>query len=722
MYSALQVPASFRSCTTLHLRHFCPFPPSGNQHIVAESIRGSGGHVQSQYGHDYRDAGGVHLLRSNSSSSAISSGGMGARDGMAGGHDVHRHPRQQFHESSSTLDQQFHTPVLNSNSSGDVKGSSSIRSTTSSSSDIDRNSAAHQLKDRRQGVLHDQLGELAAAGIGDGEGGRGGGGGGGVDNSFNSAISLGSSGPPPPGGNEVADQRQLSESVIPGFAGGKTEEGSTREGSGGFDARAGEIGIHMATAAMLVGGMNGGLGGIDSVVARSMNMGGAAVSHVMRGMVGTGTGSGEVSGKGDVAGAGGVPSGGVSVGLLSTAGMGIEGVSAGRRGRRTRNAGVDIGTQGLRNTDTDVRDTGALGVRRLSMHATDLGLQEQGQTAKRRKIEVHVPEQNVLSNLPSPPLPPPPPQQQQHLQHALQRRGQDQQQLQDGGATGGAIEFGGDSITSESPGGSRASYNDEKDGTNHSAAGGPSGGKQVESAHADSRLCQFAGCRRGPCYGHDGDKRATFCASHHTPGMVNVVSPRCARDGCRLGPSYNEPGERKAVFCSGHRMPGMVNVVSPRCQQPGCTRGPSYGHDGDRKAIFCSGHRLQGMVNVVSPRCMEAGCLRGPSYGFEGRRARFCAKHKQEGMVNVVSPRCQEAGCTRGPSYGFAGARRASFCAKHKQDGMVNVVSRKCSASGCWKGPRFGQNGDRKASFCSLHKRDDMVSIATNARYLSQGE
>ena len=193
----------------------------------------------------------------------------------------------------------------------------------------------------------------------------------------------------------------------------------------------------------------------------------------------------------------------------------------------------------------------------------------------------------------------------------------------------------------------------------------------------------------------------------------NSSGGTCKHPGCGRGRTCGHaagPGS-KATYCTKHKRPGMVNLVTRRCADELCSTAPSYGFDGKRPT-FCKKHRLEGMINVVSPRCIAPGCSSCASYGLmSGGGPKYCAKHKVRGMTNVVSRKCSAAGCDKTPSFGREGDSKASFCMEHKLAGMVNVVTLKCLAPGCRKAPSFGMENDRKASYCKAHMQAGMVNI-----------
>jgi hypothetical protein len=52
--------------------------------------------------------------------------------------------------------------------------------------------------------------------------------------------------------------------------------------------------------------------------------------------------------------------------------------------------------------------------------------------------------------------------------------------------------------------------------------------------------------------------------------MFDVISKRCKEKGCKAGPCYNYEGEKKAIYCSKHQKENMFDVISKRCKEKGC--------------------------------------------------------------------------------------------------------------------------------------------------------
>lgn len=62
-----------------------------------------------------------------------------------------------------------------------------------------------------------------------------------------------------------------------------------------------------------------------------------------------------------------------------------------------------------------------------------------------------------------------------------------------------------------------------------------------------NRRCQQTGCSKRPCFGLPG-QRPTFCGSHRSGEMVDVISRKCGYPGCAQ-PAGHEAGRVRSKFC-----------------------------------------------------------------------------------------------------------------------------------------------------------------------------
>lgn len=165
-----------------------------------------------------------------------------------------------------------------------------------------------------------------------------------------------------------------------------------------------------------------------------------------------------------------------------------------------------------------------------------------------------------------------------------------------------------------------------------------------------NRLCAHNGCfeRR---HRFTDKTRGLFCKTHKLPEIVTLTTnpPRpyrgCAYEGvegCGVQqPVYNTPGQTKGLYCKRHslRFPGMVDVVSKKCAYEGCGKQPSFNTPGQTNGLYCEMHSLPGMVNVKGKGCAHKTCnVVHPVFNTpDQRRGLYCEIHKKPGMANVMS-------------------------------------------------------------------------------------
>mmetsp|Transcript_18203 Transcript_18203/g.29445 ORF Transcript_18203/g.29445 Transcript_18203/m.29445 type:complete len:149 (+) Transcript_18203:241-687(+) len=116
--------------------------------------------------------------------------------------------------------------------------------------------------------------------------------------------------------------------------------------------------------------------------------------------------------------------------------------------------------------------------------------------------------------------------------------------------------------------------------------------------------------------------------------MVDVKSKMCEQAGCGKGPCFNFKGEERGIFCLQHKVEGMVDVRSKRCEQAGCSN--MYYYKGGR---FCTQHKLQDM-DARSKKCEHARCSKQATFNFEGEKGnRFCANHANHALPGMMNKR-----------------------------------------------------------------------------------
>jgi len=137
--------------------------------------------------------------------------------------------------------------------------------------------------------------------------------------------------------------------------------------------------------------------------------------------------------------------------------------------------------------------------------------------------------------------------------------------------------------------------------------------------------------------GSQGSRTPSFCFSHKTSDMVNVVSRKCEHLDCTRQPGFNHKGFSKGRLCSLHKEPGMIAINRRKmtCVHDGCDRLPSYNVKGAKKGLLCATHKVTRMVDVVDPTCEHSDCFTRPCFNVPGvLKARFCASHASDGMTS----------------------------------------------------------------------------------------
>uniref|UniRef100_A0A6C0DQ75 Endonuclease n=1 Tax=viral metagenome TaxID=1070528 RepID=A0A6C0DQ75_9ZZZZ len=252
-----------------------------------------------------------------------------------------------------------------------------------------------------------------------------------------------------------------------------------------------------------------------------------------------------------------------------------------------------------------------------------------------------------------------------------------------------------------------------------------------------------------------GEKKARFCSSHKSEGMVNVVNKTCENPICNgkratfniVGgkpkfcgehatsdminlsakkckgvngkkcftiPIYNYPNEKKGEYCVEHKLEGMINVAGKRCEESRCNVIAQFNIEGEKCGRFCSIHKLEGMIDIKHSRCEYEGCNVSPSYRFEqDTHCRFCSEHKLEGMIDGKHKKCNYSGCGKTPSFNYECEEIPMYCGEHKLEEMIDVKHDKCEVSGCILRPVFNFFSEKKGRFCFSHKLDNMEDVVS---------
>lgn len=231
-------------------------------------------------------------------------------------------------------------------------------------------------------------------------------------------------------------------------------------------------------------------------------------------------------------------------------------------------------------------------------------------------------------------------------------------------------------------------------------------------------------CEDSRCSG----KRATFniiggkpkfCGEHATPDMINLSAKKCKGVNgtkCFTIPIYNYSNEKKGEYCVEHKLEGMVNVTGKRCEESGCNVIAQYNIEGEKVGRFCSIHKLEGMTDIKHSRCEYEGCMTSPSYRFEeDSKCRFCSEHKLEGMIDGKHKKCVMDGCGKSPSFNYEDTDMPLYCKEHKLEGMIDVKHDKCEIDGCNLRSVYNLMTEKRGRFCFLHKLSEMIDVVNKS-------
>jgi hypothetical protein len=223
-----------------------------------------------------------------------------------------------------------------------------------------------------------------------------------------------------------------------------------------------------------------------------------------------------------------------------------------------------------------------------------------------------------------------------------------------------------------------------------------------------SRQCHIQDCTSRASYGKEGEK-ATRCAQHKDPDMIDLVHPKCREDGCNKQPTYSFVGEKKRLYCVSHAKEGMVDIKHERCDYDGCATRPNFNFPGETKPIRCEQHKLPDMINIVNKVCAHEGCTTRPHFNEPGKKqGLYCIEHALEGMQNVLDKTCEYPKCSTRPCFNFPDKKISVRCAEHRLNGMINVKDKTCAKEGCSTLPSFNFEG-QKPLYCAQHRLPSMI-------------
>jgi hypothetical protein len=147
-----------------------------------------------------------------------------------------------------------------------------------------------------------------------------------------------------------------------------------------------------------------------------------------------------------------------------------------------------------------------------------------------------------------------------------------------------------------------------------------------------SSKCKHKGCKKIPSYGID---KAEFCKLHKTADMMCTLNNKCkAKEKCERRAAYALPGN-KATWCSTHASSGMINVISKRCSK--CDKRAHCGFPGHSRTR-CADHKEPGMLYLRNTCCVEDGCRNVCTHGIG--YATHCGDHALPSYQNLVERHC----------------------------------------------------------------------------------
>jgi EsV-1-7 cysteine-rich motif len=220
------------------------------------------------------------------------------------------------------------------------------------------------------------------------------------------------------------------------------------------------------------------------------------------------------------------------------------------------------------------------------------------------------------------------------------------------------------------------------------------------------RRCKDVDCRKRASYGVDWMK-PTYCKSHATDKMSNVVGKRCESNSCNKHPVYGlQP--KKPTHCKKHASAEMKDVINKRCTFTNCDTLPAYGVIWKRPTR-CQNHASNGMTNVVSRRCVTTDCDTRPTFGLESKKPTHCKEHATEKMNDVISKLCSIVDCDTQPSYGVE-LNKPTHCKDHSSSDMKDVKNKRCTVTDCYTLSLFGITL-KKPTHCKEHATEKMFDV-----------
>ncbi len=228
------------------------------------------------------------------------------------------------------------------------------------------------------------------------------------------------------------------------------------------------------------------------------------------------------------------------------------------------------------------------------------------------------------------------------------------------------------------------------------------------------KYCKADGCTKRANFGLLTDAQPSYCKTHKSNNMLNIVSKKCKSNGCGIQAYFGLPTDKSATYCNDHKLEGMVDIKNKKCKSNGCgSSSPSFGYPDDTRGTYCGAHKLDGMVNIESKKCKSDGCISSsPSFGYpDDQNGTYCGSHKLDGMVDITHKKCIRDGCITQAYFGLSTDKSPTYCYDHKSNAMIDIKNKKCKADGCITQAYFGLSTDKNATYCETHKSKNMVDI-----------
>eukprot|EP00752_Nemacystus_decipiens_P008705 g7769.t1 len=273
----------------------------------------------------------------------------------------------------------------------------------------------------------------------------------------------------------------------------------------------------------------------------------------------------------------------------------------------------------------------------------------------------------------------------------------------------------------------------------------------------------------------EGERRASYYATHMMAGMVKVAAGRRQRPGVfatqplglqatgvilrRMthGPWNHRPGlhslrrsantsYKKANRCPRHHLENMPGVKDRTKKRPSEV---SSRHWPERLPPTSPPHHHQRppwqLLELANLTRVTTGNANTTTMPDDATTPRFGRPSARPVMISSSSPpaldsetaassyadgsgrrfsdlrpfklskkiKCMEDGCDSRPRYGYKGGKKPVYCATHRKTGMVDMRHPLCKEENCTRQPSFGMEGDRRASYCARHKMAGMVNVTS---------